>query len=91
MSQTSLEEQRQQRLRNLASLVERGFEPYPYGYRATHTAAELHAAHPSPKPGTSWDEPVVTVAGRAMTIRGMGKVTFVTLQDATGRIQAYFQ
>ncbi len=91
MSQTSLGEQRQQRLRNLASLVERGFEAYPYGYRATHTAAELHAAIPDPAPGTSWDEQVVTVAGRAMTVRGMGKVTFVTLQDATGRIQAYFQ
>lgn len=91
MSQTSLEEQRQQRLRNLASLVERGFEAYPYAYRATHTAAELHTAHPDPSPGTSWDEQVVTVAGRAMTIRGMGKVTFVTLQDASGRIQAYLQ
>ena len=26
-----------------------------------------------------------------MTVRGMGKVTFVTLQDSSGTIQAYFQ
>src|SRR5690625_7599914 len=26
-----------------------------------------------------------------MTVRGMGKVTFATLQDASGRIQAFFQ
>ena len=33
----------------------------------------------------------VTVAGRAMTVRMMGKATFATLQDASGTIQAYFQ
>jgi lysyl-tRNA synthetase, class II len=91
MSQTSLEEQRQQRLRNLASLVERGFEAYPYAYRASHQAAELHAAHPGSEPHDSLGDEVVTIAGRVMTLRGMGKVTFATLQDASGRIQAYFQ
>jgi lysyl-tRNA synthetase class 2 len=91
MSQASLEEQRQQRLRNLASLEERGFEPYPYAFHATHRAAELHAAHPDAEPGEEVETGEVTVAGRAMTVRGMGKVTFATLQDATGRIQAYFQ
>lgn len=91
MSQSSLEEQRQQRLRNLASLAERGFEPYPYAYRITHRAAELHEAHRDPQPGDAWpDEPVV-IAGRAMTVRNMGKVAFATLQDESGRIQAYFQ
>ena len=91
MSQTSLEEQRQQRLRNLDSLVERGFEAHPTSYRADHRAAELHARHPEPAPGDGFPEERVSIAGRAMTVRGMGKVTFATLQDATGRIQAYFQ
>ena len=91
MSQSSLEEQRQQRQRNLASLVERGFEAYPYAFRPTHRASDLHAAHPGAQPGDAWPDEVVTVAGRAMTVRNMGKVTFATLQDASGRIQAYFQ
>ena len=82
-------EQRDQRLRNLASLVERGFEAHPYTYAASHRAAELQAAH-SGEPGARWDEPV-SVAGRVMLLRGMGKVTFATLQDATGQLQAYFQ
>ena len=86
----SLEEQRQQRLRNLESLVERGFEAYPYSYRASHRAAELHAAHPEAEPGEAWEERV-SVAGRVMLLRMMGKVTFVTLQDASGSIQVYFQ
>ena len=91
MSQSSLEEQRQQRQRNLASLIERGFEAYPYAYRPTHRAAEVHAGHPGAQPGDAWPDEVVTVAGRAMTVRNMGKVAFATLQDASGRIQAYFQ
>ncbi len=90
--QKSLAEQREQRLRNLESLRERGFELYPYSYRPTHTAADLHAAHPKKglEPGTHFDE-TVTVAGRVMLLRGMGKASFATLQDASGQIQAYFQ
>jgi len=91
MSQSSLHEQRDQRIRNLESLVERGFEAYPYAYEVTHSAAALQAEHPDPAAGDAWPEERVQVAGRIMTMRGMGKVTFVTLQDATGQIQAYFQ
>ncbi len=90
--QKSLAEQREQRLRNLESLRERGFEAYPYATRPTHTAAELHASHPKAEltPGDHF-EGDVTVAGRVMLLRGMGKATFATLQDASGQIQAYFQ
>ncbi len=90
MTQKSLNEQREQRLKNLDSLEERGFEPYPYSFRATHRAADLQAAHGTAGPGDAFEE-TVTVAGRAMTVRMMGKASFVTLQDASGQIQAYFQ
>ena len=90
MTQKSLNEQREQRLKNLASLVERGFEAYPYDFRASHQAAELQERYEGAAAGDETDE-TVTVAGRAMTVRLMGKVTFVTLQDASGTIQAYFQ
>jgi lysyl-tRNA synthetase class 2 len=90
MSEKSLQEQRQQRLRNLEQLEELGFEAYPYDYRPTHEAAALQSRFAGAGPGESWDEEVV-VAGRAMTIRGMGKVTFATLNDASGSIQVYFQ
>ncbi len=91
MSQKSLKEQRDQRLRNLEALVERGFEAYPYSYEASHTAAELHAAHPEPTPGQTIEAEPVSVAGRVMLLRMLGKLTFATLQDATGRIQVSFQ
>jgi len=91
MSQKSLQEQRQQRLRNLESLAGRGFEAYPYRYRASHLAADLRAAHEGAEPGAAFPDEVVTLAGRAMTVRNMGKVAFVTLQDPSGTLQAYFQ
>ena len=91
MSQKSLQEQREQRLRNLGSLVERGFEAYPYAYHPTTTAAALHEAHHGGQPGDAWPDEEVVIAGRAMTVRNMGKVTFVTLRDATADVQAYLQ
>ncbi len=90
MAERSLSEQREQRLRNLSALVERGFEAYPYRSEATHRAAELHERYRGAEPGDEFSERVV-VAGRVMLLRAMGKVTFATLQDASGRIQAYFQ
>ncbi len=84
-------EQRDQRLRNLQALVERGIDPYPYSFERTHEAAELHAAHPGMAPGERAAGTQVTVAGRIMLLRMLGKLTFATLQDASGRIQVSFE
>ncbi|HLV13329.1 MAG TPA: hypothetical protein VKY42_12850 [Trueperaceae bacterium] len=72
-------DQRDQRLRNLQALVERGIEPYPYSFERTHTSAELRAEHPSLAPGDRLDGDEVTVAGRVMLLRMLGKLTFATL------------
>ncbi len=90
MSEKSLNEQRNQRISNLQELSESGFEKYPYTFTPTHAAAQLQEQYSAAEPGDRFEEPV-TVAGRLMTIRGMGKVTFATVQDASGRIQAFFQ
>ena len=91
MTQKSLQEQREQRLRNLDSLVERGFERYPYTFARTHHAAELQARFPDPEAGGELSDEPVTVAGRLMLLRMLGKLTFATLQDASGRIQVSFE
>ncbi|MCA9839753.1 MAG: lysine--tRNA ligase [Trueperaceae bacterium] len=90
MSQKSLHEQREQRLKNLESLVERGFEPFPYSFKPSHYSSELHEKYGSAQAGDEFAEEL-TVAGRVMLLRMMGKVTFATLQDQEGSIQAYFQ
>lgn len=91
MAQKSLEEQRRQRIRNLEALEERGFEAHPYRYRSTHSAAQLHQRYGGADAGAAWPDESVAVAGRVMTLRGMGRATFATLQDGSGRIQAYFR
>ena len=93
MSNESLNEQRQQRLENLQALTDAGFEAYPYSFTPTHYAEPLQKTYKqekNPEPGTAFDKHV-TVAGRVMLLRAMGKATFLTIQDTTGRIQAYLQ
>ena len=69
------------RLEHLKMLRENGVDPYPISARRTHT---LEEAKRSPE-GTS-----VTVVGRIMTRREMGKIVFCHLKDATGRLQVVF-
>lgn len=82
-------EQTRQRLANLKALVEAGFEPFPYRYDKTHSAAQILAAHPEPQPGQEFPGEKVRMAGRLMTFRHMGKASFAHLQDESGRIQIY--
>src|SRR5690625_572459 len=90
MSEKSLKEQQEQRRSNLQELEAAGFEAFPYSYRPTHTLAELQERFAGGEPGDRHED-AVRVAGRIMTLRGMGKVTFVTFRDASGSMQAYFQ
>ena len=83
-------EQTAQRLRNLEALVEAGFEPYPYRYEKTASAAELQQRHQGAGAEESWPDERVSLAGRLVSLRRMGKVTFAHLLDESGRIQLYF-
>ena len=76
-------EQRDVRLKKLERLRAAGINPYPDRYERTHTLAEARAL-----PEGTGD---VRVAGRIMTQRIMGKLSFATLQDASGRCQIAIQ
>ena len=64
--------------------------PYPNDFRRDALAAELHDAHGA-KPNEALEAaPIdVAVAGRMLLKRVMGKASFATLQDMSGRIQLY--
>ena len=83
-------EQMAQRLRNLEALVEAGFEPYPYRFEKTVSAAELQSRHQNAPAEQEWPEERVSLAGRLVSLRRMGRVTFAHLLDESGRIQLYF-
>ncbi len=74
------------RLEKLERLAEQ-VEPYPHGYRRTHTSTQIRAE----EEGLVTAEARVRFAGRIMTKRGTGKTLFVPIQDGEGKIQAYFK
>ena len=81
-----------QRLEKLNRLYERGVNPYPHRYQCTHnteqaiTLLEKMEAEPEP---VEQGENEISIAGRIMSQRPMGKVTFLDLRDGTGKIQLY--
>ena len=63
---------------------------FPNDFRRAHLAGELQAAF-AHKPNEDLDaaQTQVAVAGRMMLKRVMGKASFATIQDMSGRIQLY--
>lgn len=85
MSLSSLEEIRSTRLRKIEELRALGINPYPS--RSGRTAM----AGPIVEGFDEWEGREVTVAGRLMSFRKMGGLSFGHLQDETGRIQLYIR
>jgi len=80
----------QERLRKLNEIKQVGVNPYAYRFDQTNKAQELQTAFKKLKKEEKTKKKV-SVAGRIMMLRRMGKATFVDLQDGTGRIQLYFK
>ncbi len=80
----------QEKLRKLQELREAGVDPYPYNYKQTHHAKEINAKYATLKTAEHTKDKV-SVAGRIMLRRVMGKAGFYHLQDQSGRVQLYFR
>ncbi|HII71491.1 TPA: lysine--tRNA ligase [Candidatus Woesearchaeota archaeon] len=78
------------RIDKLNALREMGVEPYPYSFDHTDHAADILAKHSGLAAEQQTDHKVA-VAGRIMQLRGMGKATFMHIQDQTGKIQIYIR
>ncbi len=75
-----------QRLESLNRLRARGINPYPHSYRPSHTAAEAIALFEQGKSSGA-----ISLAGRIMARRKMGKITFFDVRDGSGKIQLSFR
>ena len=85
MSTHELSEQEIFRRNSLEELRNLGINPYPAEeYSVTAYAKEIKEAFQDDAPKRE-----VSIAGRIMSRRIMGKASFVELQDTTGRIQLY--
>ncbi|MGD1120126.1 MAG: lysine--tRNA ligase [Dehalococcoidales bacterium] len=80
----------EQRKQKVESLRARGIDPYPHRFPLTHTAQEAIAKLVAQESGGTETQPV-SVAGRIMAIRKMGKASFLDLRDGTAKIQLLFQ
>ncbi len=81
------------RLDKLRRLRERGIDPYPHTYKRTHTtrqALDLFERAESEQPNDARTDEV-SVAGRLVAFRGMGRASFADILDGDGRIQAMFR
>lgn len=78
-----------ERRSKLSRLREAG-QPFPNDFKPEHHAADLHAQFDEvAKEDLDPQGIEVSVSGRMMLKRVMGKASFATIQDGTGRIQFY--
>lgn len=79
-------EYEQQRYHKMLRLRERGVDPYPLRSARSHTARQAIDAFT--RDGKLED---AKLAGRLVSIRDMGKITFAHLKDGSGEIQLFFR
>ncbi len=76
------------RIKKLEKLRDMGIDPYPYKYERDHYAEEVKS-----KFSNVGEEPEgnVSVAGRIIAFRDIGKISFAHIQDQTGKLQIVFK
>lgn len=83
-------EQEENRRKKLDKYVERGIDPFGHAYHRSHYSQEIRKEIE----GLDHDAVLakdlhVSIAGRIMFIRVMGKASFFTIQDLKGKMQVY--
>ena len=86
----------QERIQKLQNLRDQGIDPYPAKYQRTHSTKDAKALLETIElngedPKTSSAENVISIAGRILAMRSMGRATFIDIQDGDGKIQTMFR
>jgi len=88
MSDLLLNDQEMFRLQKLKEIEDSGVVTYPHNFEKTHNADYILANFSDENPKALSN---VSIAGRIMSVRNMGKASFCHLQDSTGKIQVYLK
>ncbi len=83
-----MSEIKEARLQKASSLVSKGFASYAQSFRVSHTTSFLIKEFGYLENGQEEDFSV-SLAGRVMAKRVMGKIAFFTISDQDGQIQLY--
>jgi lysyl-tRNA synthetase class 2 len=78
------------RLKKLEELRTAGVNPYPYNYQVSAYSEQIKNEFKDIAPELHTGK-TVSVAGRIVLMRRMGKVTFATVRDNEGTIQLYLR
>lgn len=73
------------RLEELEELKKKEINPYPYSYDVTHHSKQILENY------SEFEGKDVSVAGRIMSLRRMGKGSFAHIMDFEGKIQIYLK
>ncbi|TAK55155.1 MAG: lysine--tRNA ligase [Bacteroidetes bacterium] len=84
--QEEINELMKRRREELEELKRRNVNPYPYEFNRTNFSQEILSGFTDDMP--QWN---VSIAGRIMSIRRMGKASFCHVQDSQGKIQVYLK
>ncbi|HFB07084.1 MAG TPA: lysine--tRNA ligase, partial [Chloroflexi bacterium] len=82
-----LERITEQRLDSLSRIRARGIDPYPQSYHPSHTIREARILFE--QQGENARD--ISLAGRIMSKRSMGKMSFLDLRDSSGKMQLSFR
>ena len=90
MDVKELNDQELARREKLPKYKELGIDPFGQAYKVSHHVSEIRELCKG-KTAEKLDKMqlIVSVAGRIMAIRRMGKASFINIQDKTGNIQSY--
>jgi lysyl-tRNA synthetase class 2 len=78
------------RIEKIAQIKDLGLNPYSYKWEITHHAQQLQDKYTQLADGEEVADEV-SIAGRIMVRRFLGKLAFFELQDETGKIQLYIE
>ena len=83
-----MSEIRETRLLKANSLINKGFEPYAENFYISHSTKVLFEKFSYLDNGQEFNLDV-SIAGRVLAKRVMGKIAFFTIMDQEGKIQLY--
>lgn len=81
-----LEDYQEARKNNFKQIIEMGVSPYPYIFNRTHNTEDIKTKYTELPTDTTTDD-MVSIAGRVLSLRLLGKILFIDLHDTQGKIQ----
>jgi len=75
--------------RELEEIRKMGFDPYPYSFDRTNYIKDVLEKYSDMKSGEKIENIKISIAGRIVSMRRHGNLSFAHIEDSTGKLQAF--